>query len=150
MKKAVPLALLVLAVLPAVAPAPASAQRRPDAPPPVPFLVAGRVGFDTRTTEDPILGAMVRIPVPIPIPGRVALQAAGDLTFLDGLTERQLALDLVYDLRGLTLAGGPVFRNSIWRDPNAGPGSALTGDRDTRTGSRTGDNGLPDRHPEEP
>lgn len=112
------LLLLVVVLLPA----PLLAQRGMEPSPDV-FLFSGRVGYDTQFNE-PVVGAGVRVPTWL-LEG-LAVQAAGDFTFLPGVTERQLALDLMYNLRGLWVGGGAVFRNSYW-DGNFD-------DRETRTG----------------
>lgn len=117
-------ALLLVAALPAAA----DGQRRP--PPEVPFVVGAKVGFDTQTREAVVAGGFLR--VPLPVPGRFALGVGGDLTFLEGLTERQLTVDVVYDLGGVYVGAGPVFRNTIWPATGADPGSLS--DRESRTG----------------
>lgn len=127
MTRSIPL-LAILALALALSPSDAEAQRRQPAASGSTFLVGAKVGFDTRF-DKPMAGVALRAPVPIPLPGPglLAVQASGDFTFLDDLTERQLTLDLLYDLGGLSIGGGPVFRNSFWID-------APAGERETRTG----------------
>ena len=115
-----PLILLALLALPSVLEA--QGPRRGDAPPQV-FTVGVRGGYDTEFSE-PVLGLVTRVPTQI-IP-RVYVQGAVDWTFLQTLTEWQITTDVMYDLGGLFLGGGPVFRNSVWVDSN--------GARETRTG----------------
>ena len=102
------LAALVAALL---LPAAAQAQRRPPATPV--WTVGIRGGFDTNFNEE-VFGVVTRIPTRI-LP-RVSVQAAMDYTFLQALTEWQLSTDVVYDLGGLGVAAGPVFRNTRWAD----------------------------------
>jgi hypothetical protein len=87
------------------------------------FMVVPRGGIDFEY-QDGVVGLLLRVPTRV-IPG-VALQAAGDLTFVESGTSRRLALDVVYDFRGLRVGGGPVFRNGFWVDSQAV--------RDTRSG----------------
>ena len=107
-------ALVLLALLLTALPAEAQfgTPRRASAPPRAElWVVVPRAGFDLEFQEG-IVGLMTRVPTRL-IPG-VAVQAAGDVTFLRNATERQLSLDLVYDFGGLRLGGGAVFRNSYW------------------------------------
>jgi hypothetical protein len=87
------------------------------------FTIVPRAGYDLKYQEG-VVGLLLRIPTRV-VPG-LAVQAAGDFTFLSGATERQLSLDLVYDLGGIRLGGGPVFRNTYWGTLNQG--------RETRSG----------------
>jgi hypothetical protein len=108
---------------------PLEAQRRQPGPVETPPITLGaKAGFDTRF-DKPMAGLVVKAPVPVQLPGRgfLAVQAAADFTFLDALTERQLTLDVLYDLGGLSIGGGPVFRNSFWVD-------SPVGERETRSG----------------
>ncbi|MDT8342302.1 MAG: hypothetical protein RQ751_12380 [Longimicrobiales bacterium] len=113
-----------------LAPAAAAAQPGPQ-PGSVPFTLTVRGGWDIEF-DDPVLGAVAYIPTPL-VRG-LGIQVAGDLTFLDDLTERQLALDALYDLGGLRVGGGPVFRNSLWVVDGAGGAGAEVLERETRTG----------------
>lgn len=111
-----PLLLAACAALLAATPAPAHAQfgggddgfRRPGG---VRALIVGaRGGFDFEG-DAPVLGAFVRTSVW----GRFALQGSADLTFLDGLTERQFGGDLLVSLGpGLNVGGGPVWRYTAY------------------------------------
>lgn len=123
------LASLLLALL--LVPGAARAQRMDRRPPAPELTVTVRGGFDLEF-DDPVAGAAILVPLPW-VRG-LSLQGAGDLTFLEGLTERQAAVDLLYGLGGFRIGGGVVFRNSIWPDAleDAEPGADLP--RDTRTG----------------
>lgn len=123
-----PRAALLTTLLLLAAPIPGEAQRRPA--PEVPFVLGAKVGLDTQTRDAAVAGAFLRFP--LPVPGRFAAGVGGDLTFLRGLTERQLTVDVLYDLGGFYLGGGPVFRNTIWPGAASDPGT--TPDRETRAG----------------
>lgn len=123
------LAFVLLALL--LAPGTAQAQRMDRRPAGPEFTVGIRGGFDLEF-EDPVAGVAVLVPVPW-LRG-LAVQAAGDLTFLDALTERQAAVDLLYGLGGLRIGGGVVFRNTVWPDALADPAPGSTLPRETRTG----------------
>ena len=58
--------------------------------------------------------------------GSLTLQALGDLTFLNNLTERQVNVDLLWNFGGLLVGGGPAWRNTIWLGETSG--------RETRQG----------------
>jgi hypothetical protein len=77
--------------------------------------VGARVGFDNAQSR-PMLGAMVRLPV-LPS-GAVELLPNADVTFLPGLKQYQVNLELVYLLdgrRGGFYGGGGIgLRNSIF------------------------------------
>lgn len=107
------LGAVTLALL--VGPAPASAQFGGSGGPRVPnaFVVGARGGYDFKS-DAPLLGLFARTSVV----SRVALQGTADLTFLDGLTERQAGVDLLVRLgsQGLFVGGGPVWRSSIFPD----------------------------------
>jgi hypothetical protein len=103
-----------------LAPAALTAQQQPTTA----VSVNARVGYDMEF-DALVTGASLRVPV-LRFP--FELQGAFDFTFLDGLTDRQLALDLLYRAgAGLFLGGGVIFRNSIYVEDAAGP-------RETRTG----------------
>jgi hypothetical protein len=109
-----------------VTPAPALAQMGGGVSPPGGMTVSGRLGYDL-SLDAFALGASARVGL-----GRVPfeLQMAGDATFLDRVTERQLAVDVMYRLGrgGLAFGGGPVFRNTFYEtDGELGP-------RETRRG----------------
>ena len=71
-----------------------------------------RGGLDYRN-QSPSVGALLRLPVPrLP----AAVTPGGDLVFQDGLTERQLTVDVTVNLGGLHLGGGPVALNSVFAD----------------------------------
>jgi hypothetical protein len=91
------------------------------------FVVTARAGFDL-DLDGPVLGLGAEVGIPkLPL----ALAAAGDATFLDAITERQLALDVLYRVGGgLRLGGGPVFRNTIYEIED----DEVLGPRETRTG----------------
>lgn len=115
-------AALALGLLP---PTPSAAQVT-GFPSPAGLTVTGRLGYDIEFDEF-VAGAALRADV-----GRLPLelQIAGDWTFLDIITERQVAIDLLYKFGrgGLSIGGGPVFRNSVYiTDDEPGP-------RETRTG----------------
>lgn len=123
------LALVLLALL--LAPGTAWAQRMDRRPAGPEFTVGVRGGFDLEG-EDPIVGAAVLAPVPW-LRG-LAVQAVGDLTFLDALTERQASVDLLYGLGGLRIGGGVVFRNTVWPEALTDPSPIEDLPRETRTG----------------
>lgn len=56
------------------------------------------------------LGGEVRFAPPAP--EFLQIRAAYDFTFLDGLTERTLMLDLLLATRGFAVGGGPAVRNT--------------------------------------
>jgi hypothetical protein len=87
--------------------------------------VNARVGYDI-DFDGPVLGVGTMIGLPrVPF----SVHAAADVTFLDRINERQLAVDLLFHVgRGLAVGGGPVFRNTIY-DVEDG-----LGPRETRTG----------------
>lgn len=92
------------------------------------FTVSGRLGYDVEF-DVLAVGAGLRAGL-----GRLPFEAqvAGDFTFLSGgVTERQVAVDLLYRVGsgGLALGGGPVFRNTYWEVTDESLGS-----RETRTG----------------
>ena len=90
------------------------------------FEVGGRAGYDFQA-DAPVLGAYARTSVF----WRLALQGSGDLTFLDGLTDRQASGELLVRVQpGFWVGGGVAFRNSIY-DRTL---EASSDDRETRTG----------------
>ncbi|UCC24059.1 MAG: hypothetical protein JSU98_10000 [Gemmatimonadales bacterium] len=112
--------------------APGTVEAQRSAPLPTqPWTVGGKVGFDAQT-DDMVLGVETRIP--LPLPGRFAVQLGADWTFLEILTERQFTADLLYDLGAVAIGGGPVFRNSVWLDGDVPPSGDLDDARETRTG----------------
>jgi hypothetical protein len=121
-------AVLLSALVLALAPSPDTlvAQVRGDAARPSQLGVNARVGYDL-DLDGPLLGAGLVVGVPrVPF----AVQAVGDVTFLDRVNERQLALDVLYRWgRSLGVGGGPVFRNTIFETDGG-----LLGPRETRTG----------------
>lgn len=113
--------LLVAALL--CLPMVAEAQPLTDRPQSV--SIGARIGYELAVTGGSlILGAATRAGVP----GmeRFEIQALADFTFLNALTERQVNLDVLYQLGGLAIGGGPAFRNTLW--PGAGA------ERETRVG----------------
>lgn len=90
--------------------------------------LGARGGYDFQA-DAPLLGAYLRSDVA----WRLTVQATGDLTFLDGLTERQAGADLLFRLQpGLALGGGVVVRNSVFAV--LPPGSQDPIERDTKVG----------------
>ncbi len=92
------------------------------------LTVSARAGYDMDTNVF-VVGAGVRSGL-----WRLPFEAqlAGDLTFLrDDVTERQLAVDLLYRLGtgGLAFGGGPVFRNSYYNVTDES-----LGERETKVG----------------
>lgn len=71
-----------------------------------------RAGFDYRN-QAPSVGALLHLPVP-GLPATVT--PGGDLVFQDGLTERQVTVDVTVDIGGIQLGGGPVALNSVFTD----------------------------------
>ena len=86
-----------------------------------------RGGWDYRNS-DPAIGAMVRLPIPLPVVP-LAIAPGGDFVFHDGLTDRQALVDLTANLFGLALGGGPVWLNTVFEEVQD---AAL--ERDTRLG----------------
>lgn len=125
-RPAVLLSALVLVLVLAPSPDALVAQMRGDAARPSQLGVSARVGYELEL-DGPLVGAAIVVGVPrLPL----SVQAVGDLTFLDRVDERQLALDVLYRWgRGLGVGGGPVFRNTVYETD--GP---LLGPRETRTG----------------
>ena len=80
--------------------------------------VGVRVGLDVRNS-DPTVGALLRLPVPIPFV-RPAITPGADLVFHDGLTDRQAMVDVTIDLFGISVGGGPVWLNSVFDDVQDG------------------------------
>lgn len=123
--------LLAALVFALVAPTAAHAQRMGPPSRTRAVVVSIRGGFDTKF-DKPVAGGAAFFP--IPNVRWLGLQAAGDLTFLEGLTERQGSVDVLVDLGGLQVGGGPIFRNTIWNDSEDSlPGGGLS--RETRTGA---------------
>lgn len=93
------------------------------------FAVGARGGYDFKS-DAPLLGLFTRTS----LLSRVALQATGDLTFLDGLTERQAGVDLLVRLgsQGLFVGGGPVWRSSIFPDEDGF--TQVGAERETKVG----------------
>ncbi len=93
------------------------------------FTVGARGGYDFKS-DAPLIGLFARTSVV----SRVSLQATGDLTFLDGLTERQAGADVLVRLgsQGFHVGGGPVWRNSIF--PNAEGVTEVGAPRETIVG----------------
>ena len=114
--------LLSTLVLLALVPVSGSAQMGP--PSSSSISVSARAGYDVETSINGalVLGAGVRAS----IPGPFELQAVGDWTFLDQITERQFNVDVLWQRLGFALGGGPAFRNTIWLDTGS--------ERETRTG----------------
>ena len=110
---------------------PASSQFGGRAGPPVQnaFTVGARGGYDFKS-DAPLVGLFARSSVA----WRVGVQATGDLTFLNGLTERQAGVDLLVRLgsQGLFVGGGPVWRNSIF--PNEAGVTEVGAPRETKVG----------------
>ena len=106
---------LVATLLAVLLAAPASAQMRPPggggggwSP-----VIGVRAGWSMRDSS-PLVGASLRIPLPIPLV-RPSLIGSGDLIFQDGLTERLALLDLVVGLAPTVYAGGgPAWLNSVY------------------------------------
>lgn len=118
-------ALAALAAGALLAPSALHAQIGGGGPAPSGFSVAARGGYDL-SLDSPVAGAEARLGV-FRLPFDV--KVAGDFTFLDRLTERQLSVDLLYRLgNGLALGGGPVYRNSIYDTDD------LSAPRETRSG----------------
>lgn len=93
------------------------------------FTVGARGGFDFKS-DAPLIGLFARTS----LISRLAVQATGDLTFLNGLTERQAGADVLVRLgsQGLHVGGGPVWRNSIF--PNADGITDIDAPRETKVG----------------
>ncbi len=126
------LVVLVLAVQPAAGqflPAGTRQRRGPRAAAPagaVEASLVGRAGFDLQYQEF-LVGAMGRVSLPL-LKFQPTIQAGGDLTFFNALTDRGFGVDvLLSPLPGLSLGGGPAWRNSVF------PGETAQG-RTTRGG----------------
>ncbi len=93
------------------------------------FIVGARGGYDFQG-DAPLLGAYVRSSTL----GRVLVQGTADLTFLNGLTERQAGADVLVAVgrQGVLVGGGPVWRNTIY--PGDDGLIAFDAERDTRVG----------------
>jgi hypothetical protein len=76
-------------------------------------VIGARGGYDFKS-DAPLIGLFARTSVI----SRVSLQGTADLTFLDGLTDRQAGVDLLVRLgrQGLFVGGGPVWRSSVFPD----------------------------------
>ncbi len=124
MRRPVLIAALSLATL--VPPSVAEAQVGPNSDARPSLSIGARVGYDFEVTSGAfVLGAGTRIS----IPGAtfLELQGVADWTFLDGLIERQMGVDFLYQFGGLAVGGGPVIRNTVWEP-------ALLDERESRTG----------------
>ncbi|NNK64507.1 MAG: hypothetical protein HKO98_15015, partial [Gemmatimonadetes bacterium] len=91
--------------------APAAAQFGPgNGPVARAFELGGRAGYDFRS-DAPLLGAYARSS----IVRRVALQVTGDLTFLDGITERRATGELLVQASpGVWIGAGAALLNSVF------------------------------------
>ena len=91
------------------------------------FAVGVRGGYDFKS-DAPLLGLFARTSVV----SRVAFQATSDLTFLNGLTERQAGVDLLVRLgnQGFFVGAGPVWRNTIF--PTEGGITEVDAARETK------------------
>lgn len=124
MRRSVLIATLALAATALPSDLVAQVGPNPDARPSL--MVSARAGYDFEISNGAlVLGAGTRISVP----GATFLELQGisDWTFLDGLTERQMGLDLLYQFGGLAVGGGPVMRTTVWD-------SEVSTDKETRTG----------------
>jgi hypothetical protein len=110
----------------ALAGLPGTVRAQVEGPPIVRALTLGpRVGYDTEFSAF-VAGAYVRLPLP-KIP--VELQSTADFTFLNKITERQVAVDVLWRSGvGVYVGGGPVFRNTVFVSDNPDD------PRETRTG----------------
>jgi hypothetical protein len=87
-------------------------------------IVGPRFGWSVMESS-PVLGAQVRLPLPIPVV-RPSITAGGDLVFQSGLREAQGTLDLTTGaFVPLYVGGGPALLNTIFEDAP---------ERQTRTG----------------
>lgn len=93
------------------------------------FIVGPRGGYDFQN-DAPLLGAFLRSATF----GRVFVQGTADLTFLNGLTDRQAGADVLVRLGrgGVLLGGGPVWRSSVF--PGDDGFIPLGAERETRVG----------------
>lgn len=80
--------------------------------PPVAAILVARGGYDLEFQEF-VLGGLARLALPLPL--KPTLQAGGDFTFFQGLTDRGATVDvLLSPLQGLLVGGGPAWRSSIF------------------------------------
>ena len=96
---------------------PGAAQFLPGGPPPTSARwnpsVGARAGWITNDA-DGSLGALLRVPVPVPLVTPV-LMASGDLIFREGLTELQSLVELTFDLARVAYVGaGAAALNSVF------------------------------------
>ena len=112
---------------------PGAAQFRPGGPPPTSARwnpsVGARTGWITRDA-DGSLGALLRVPVPVPLVAP-ALMASGGLIFRAGLTERQSLVELTFDLTRIAYVGaGAAALNSVFEvgtEPETKLGYSIVG-----------------------
>lgn len=82
------------------------------------FVVGARAGFDFQA-DSPVLGGFARTG---PF-NRFSLQGSAELTFLDGLTEKQFTGEVLAALGpGLRFGAGPVWRNTVFDATATEPG----------------------------
>lgn len=94
--------------------------------------IIGRGGFDMQF-QSLVLGALVRATFPLPV--KTTVQASGDLTFFDGLTDRGAGIDGLFEVTpGLSVGGGPYWRDTVF--PTGSPADPQPGAdaRETRLG----------------
>jgi hypothetical protein len=91
-----------------------------------------RGGFDIQF-QNLVLGGLARATFPLPL--QPTVQATGDLTFFDGLTDRGGGFDaLVEVLPGISVGGGPYWRSTVFaQEPLVDPDSSAE-PRETRLG----------------
>lgn len=130
--------LLVTALLPGQA----SAQFLPEGTSPrrssdegsrgIETALVARGGFDFQF-QSLVLGGLARATFDLPL--KPTVQATGDLTFFDGLTDRGGGFDaLVEVVPGISIGGGPYWRNTVFvQEPLADPEPG-TDRRQTRLG----------------
>lgn len=121
-----PVMIAVFSLAAVLAPSAMEAQVGPNSQARPSISIGARAGYDFEISNGAfVLGAGTRISIPgMPY---LELQGVTDWTFLDGLTERQMGVDLLYQFGGLAVGGGPVVRNTIWD-------AAVLDERESRTG----------------